>query len=280
MTRQLLERRYWQRVKDSMNRRNKGVAFAFTPATGKHEFIDYYANVPGTIPEKRLFNALADLKVGFYFAYYMGDLPFTENKEKYRPDFVLPDYRIIIEVVGNYWHTREGSYVRDYQRALLLEAAGYKVYTLLEEDLAENALNAIRKIPELSGKVKETGLIVVGKRPMDPRASIAAQRRKWITAQPAKHPRKKLPTYEDFRASGARIKRDVAKDLGHPMFTSNVMDKDLVEEYRQYGLDWKEYMDSLGDFFDTYPQAAELYPEQYAYWVKWRWWWYRYGYTP
>ena len=91
--------------------------------------------VPGTLPEKLLFRTLEERGITFMFSYYMGDIPMTSVEEKYRPDFILPDYNIIIDVFGTFWHSMQGKYQKDYTRALLLTAAGWKVHIVTDAEV-------------------------------------------------------------------------------------------------------------------------------------------------
>ena len=67
---------------------------------------DMTALVPGTGPEKLVFNYLVRLGVRFQFQYHMEDFESTSfNEEIFIPDFYLPDWNITIEVYGYYWHS-------------------------------------------------------------------------------------------------------------------------------------------------------------------------------
>jgi len=69
-------------------------------------FSDPAAAIPATLPEKMVYSYLARLGVRFYFQFYYQDIEATTYPEDaYRPDFYLPDYNIIIEVFGIYWHS-------------------------------------------------------------------------------------------------------------------------------------------------------------------------------
>jgi len=70
-------------------------------------FYDKTGEVPGTIPEKIVYNYLTKLKVRFEFQYHYPENWDTSNQEGiWIPDFMLPDYRkTLIEVYGTYWHT-------------------------------------------------------------------------------------------------------------------------------------------------------------------------------
>ena len=125
MPRRVLARRYWDRIVERRRRLKVGVRAAYYTDPAPPEFIDYWASVPATYPEKLVFAELARRGVSFYFSYLFGDIPFTPDKEeRYRPDFILPDYKVIIEVAGAYWHTRPGMWEYDIVKLGLYEAAG------------------------------------------------------------------------------------------------------------------------------------------------------------
>ena len=70
-------------------------------------FHDPTHDVPGTRPEKIVYNTLVGLRVNFDFQYHYPENWDTSNQESiWIPDFGLPDYQnSIIEVYGTYWHT-------------------------------------------------------------------------------------------------------------------------------------------------------------------------------
>lgn len=70
-------------------------------------FFDITFDVPGTIPEKIVYDHLIMLRIAFEFQYHYPENWDTNNQESlWIPDFMLPDYnRTLIEVYGTYWHT-------------------------------------------------------------------------------------------------------------------------------------------------------------------------------
>lgn len=89
---------------------------------GKRAFPDATCEVPGTGPEKLVYNYLQKLRVRFQFQYHQEDYEETARPEElYIPDFILPDYNIKIEVFGEYWHSmphRRDSDLRKWARHL------------------------------------------------------------------------------------------------------------------------------------------------------------------
>lgn len=64
------------------------------------------AEIPGTGPEKMVYEYLKRLRVRFQFQYHESDIESTSFPEDvYIPDFILPDYNSRIAVHGTYWHS-------------------------------------------------------------------------------------------------------------------------------------------------------------------------------
>ena len=90
-------------------------------------FHDPTHDVPGTRPEKIVYNYLMRLKVNFEFQYHYPENWDTSNQEGlWIPDFMLPDYnQSLIEVYGTYWHTVNRD--RDQLKKAYWLADGYTV---------------------------------------------------------------------------------------------------------------------------------------------------------
>ena len=90
---------------------------------------DRTSEIPGTGPEKLIYNYLIKIGIRFEFQYHMLDLPSTAFPEDiWIPDFILPDYNVLIEVYGYYWHSipkrREG----DQLKKVYWLNSGYTIY--------------------------------------------------------------------------------------------------------------------------------------------------------
>lgn len=90
-------------------------------------FHDPSHDVPGTRPEKIVYNTLMALRVNFEFQYHYPENWDTSNQESlWIPDFMLPDYnQSLIEVYGTYWHTINRD--RDQLKKAYWLADGYTV---------------------------------------------------------------------------------------------------------------------------------------------------------
>lgn len=99
----------------------------------KPHWIDPFPQIPGTEPEKRVFAMLVAMKVYFIF---QGQVPEFEKGNKlaflappnYKPDFVLPEYRIIIDPFGVFHHSMDDAVARDIRKVASYQATGYTYY--------------------------------------------------------------------------------------------------------------------------------------------------------
>jgi len=99
----------------------------------KPHWSDPYPAIPGTEPEKRVFEQLMRLHIYFVF---QGDTKDLVEKEKglllhnrdFKPDFILPEYRVIIDPFGIYHHTLPDAIKRDFWKGIVYSGAGYSFY--------------------------------------------------------------------------------------------------------------------------------------------------------
>jgi len=61
-------------------------------------------------------------------------------------DFYLPEYRIVIQCDGDYWHNRKGSKERDLGQDSVLTFNGFNVYRFWEHEINESVENCINSI--------------------------------------------------------------------------------------------------------------------------------------
>lgn len=64
-------------------------------------------------------------------------------------DFYLPEYRVVIECDGDYWHTLPGCKERDEEKTLRLEFNGFNVYRFWEHDIHKSIEACIDLIIQL-----------------------------------------------------------------------------------------------------------------------------------
>jgi len=299
-------RRFWESQRETLRDLRLGRQTGYRPRAGDPMWIDYFPWAMGTVPEKMVFAELARRGITFYFAPYWGDMPFTQDiYEHYRPDFILPEYRIVIEVYGSYWHRLPGQAEADARKAILYEASGYRYVHLWDVEIFAGVKELIdQKIPELKEAPIRTAQILISDRPQDPRASIRSQRRSRpkVVRQRVKLPgprKTKAPlavSYPHLRPPRKDLPKLTAGFQGFP-------DEDLAG-VRQYAQQWRDYIEELGKFFSRGPKRykvpvkwayrpevgdwvavkwkyvygpspAEQHPELYRYWMRWRGYWTR-----
>lgn len=102
-------------------------------------WIDPFPNVNGTLPEKMVYAKLIERGIQFNFqAYQTFHIPDFKFKKDYRPDFIIPSKKIIIEVQGAYWHSKEKAIVDDAFKFSIYEALGYKVLVWWDYEILSN----------------------------------------------------------------------------------------------------------------------------------------------
>lgn len=105
-------------------------------ALGKHRLLkpqwrDPYPWIPGTVPEKMIFAFL--VQNNFFFV-YQDNLPEYRLAlstggvfiPRYVPDFVLPEYKVIIDPFGDYHHSLPDVAASDARKAVIYAQLGYE----------------------------------------------------------------------------------------------------------------------------------------------------------
>jgi hypothetical protein len=115
-------------------------------------WIDPFPEVPGTKPEKMVYSELIKRGVPFRFQEWLHivlpdyDL---EGNDWYKPDFILPDLKIIIEVQGAYWHTKADQIESDSYKYALYSLMGFKLLLWWDYDIESSLIELFNKEPEL-----------------------------------------------------------------------------------------------------------------------------------
>lgn len=260
---------YWARAAAAQARRRPGVIDYRYPRTDQPGWQDYWPNFPGTIIEKIVFRALVEARITFYFGPFWGDMPFTDTYERLRPDFILPEYRIVIECYGAYWHTIPGAVERDMMRAAMYTAAGYDFYVIWDYECYANPYNVLEKIPELRNPAIRTGNVFVSDRPFDPAASLRAQGRQAPKVVRTHKVREGFTVVSRRKVLWPYVKREKTKGESRRYVDLPDYYKDQLREYTR---EWLEYLDELGEYFSNWPRARTAYEKQYKYWAKWHGW--------
>lgn len=130
--------------------------------TLKAGFIDPFPEIHGTLPEKMVYAELSRRNIPFLFLNDIRfQIPEIEFDKFYQADFVLPQYKIIIEVQGAYWHSMEKTIESDAFKFSIYEISGYTILTWWDYDIYANLAGLFAANPTLAGfpatQVRETG---------------------------------------------------------------------------------------------------------------------------
>ena len=113
-------------IANRRRRRQDGVKFRLQAA----RWIDPFPWIAGTVPEKIVFAEL--VRQGVYFV-FQGDFPkadryvqVTAEDPGFQPDFVLPEWKIILDPFGDYHHSKEEARASDARKLVFYEAKGYE----------------------------------------------------------------------------------------------------------------------------------------------------------
>lgn len=91
-----------------------------------------------TKPEKMLFWAMQKLGLKPEKQTYLCKTTFA--------DFFFPEYKIVVYVDGDYWHTRPGSREKDARINNILAKAGYTVYRFWASEIEKSAMVCAKRI--------------------------------------------------------------------------------------------------------------------------------------
>ena len=108
-------------------------------------FVDPYPEILGTMPEKMVYARLILMQIPFMFqSTFNVAIPEINLDKDYRPDFILPSAKIIIEIQGSYWHSKPESIESDSYKYALYTIMGYKVLIWWDYEIETN-LDALFK---------------------------------------------------------------------------------------------------------------------------------------
>ena len=77
---------------------------------------------------------------------------FRQVIDGYVVDILVDTPRMIVEVDGDYWHSKPENVARDIARDSHMMALGYQTVRITETDLNANALGAVTAALEMSGR--------------------------------------------------------------------------------------------------------------------------------
>lgn len=98
----------------------------------KPVWIDPFPWIQGTSIEKRIIAELVRRRIYFKFQF---DIPQEEQAASgvvqpngFHPDFIIPEYRVILDPFSDFHHTRAHALQRDQVKRFIYAAAGYHAY--------------------------------------------------------------------------------------------------------------------------------------------------------
>lgn len=119
------------------------------------KWVDPYFFIQGSSIEKMVMTEL--IRRGIYFEHtpQTNPLPWLpwmmeENRhpENWEPDFLLPQYKIWIEIQGAYFHTLPGQVETDALRFAFIEQAGWRPIAWWEDDIRNRLHDLFNAVPE------------------------------------------------------------------------------------------------------------------------------------
>ena len=152
--------RFVNRTRNPLARKEK-IRRANRQRVFNREWIDPFPTIMGTRPEKMVYAQLAYRGINFYFqSMVLVNLPLLQISKEYRPDFVLPDQKIIIEVQGVYFHSKPESIESDAYKQALYNLMGYTVLAWWDYEIEANIIDLFIKEPLLAQVTGRGGRIV------------------------------------------------------------------------------------------------------------------------
>lgn len=119
-------------------------------------WIDQFFWINGSSIEKMVMAELVRRGVYFEHTPQTNPLPWLpwmiepgRNPAKWEPDFLLPQYKIWIEIQGSYFHTLPGQVETDALRFAYIESVGWRPIAWWEEDIRTRLVDLLDAVPEL-----------------------------------------------------------------------------------------------------------------------------------
>lgn len=118
--------------------------------TGYKRWVDPFPNVQGTLPEKMVYAELVRLRIPFLFQNNINfSIPEIEFNKDYRPDIAIPSLKIIIEVQGSYWHSKDKAIEDDAYKFAIYQTVGWTVLAWWDYDIMDHLQQLFSEQPQL-----------------------------------------------------------------------------------------------------------------------------------
>jgi hypothetical protein len=161
-------------------------------------FTDPYPEVQGSVPEKIVYARLLLMQIPFQFqTFFTVNIPEINLVKDYRPDFILPTAKIIIEVQGSYWHSSKEAIESDSYKYALYTAMGYKVLIWWDYEIETN-------LDALFRRDLNTWTLPRGGRIIDPKKQSTRDDLKGLRTLNTKYKRKPYRTFIGTSKKGVR----------------------------------------------------------------------------
>lgn len=114
------------------------------------KWTDPFPEIHGTLPEKMVYAELTRRGIPFLFLNDVTiDIPEINLLKDYQADFVIPSLKLIIEVQGAFWHTKDKTIEADAYKFALYETVGYRVLAWWDFDIISRLSDLFINEPSL-----------------------------------------------------------------------------------------------------------------------------------
>lgn len=144
-------------------------------ALGYKAWVDPFPGILGTRPEKIIYNELIERRIPFmYQTWHHAELSRFNFDKWYRPDFLLPTLKIVIEVQGFYWHSKPQQIEKDAFKFAVFQTLGYKILAWWDFEIEANVDVLFSREPLLAHYSGKRGgeLITKNKATIDDSAGV------------------------------------------------------------------------------------------------------------
>lgn len=123
----------------------------YTAIQGWRKWVDPYPDIPGTEPEKMVYAQMIVRGIPFQFQEYLQFfLPDLGVNQFFRADFSVPEAKLVINVNGLFWHSKQTAIDHDAVIAAYAEMAGYRVITWWDFEIYSDVVKLFDVDPYLS----------------------------------------------------------------------------------------------------------------------------------